>query len=143
MKKIGFFNLFIPVMVAYGSRGTVVDTQKDLRVIKATQVAQNINELDHSLILILLLLALIFAALFVLSVFFIVRRLIRIGRAYHKLITSGWIDESEAHLIKANESDLSFGMFTDQQWLLNQLFSQGHEDGDAHEFVDPPHDWWS
>jgi hypothetical protein len=143
MKKIIFFSLFIPVIVAYGSRGNLVDTPKDLRVIKSTQVAQNINELDHCLILILLLLALIFVALFVLSVFLIVRRLIRISRAYHKLITSGWIDESDVHLRKAGESNLNQGIFTEQLWLLSQLFSQGHENGDTHDFLDPPHDWWS
>ncbi len=40
MKKIGFFILFLPVMVAYGSRGNVVDIPQDLRVFKAAQVAQ-------------------------------------------------------------------------------------------------------
>ena len=64
MKKIAFFIQFLPVMVAYGSRGNVVAVPQDLRVFKAAQVAQKMNNLDHSLVLILLLVTLVFVLIF-------------------------------------------------------------------------------
>jgi hypothetical protein len=143
MKKIGFFILFLPALDAYWSGGNaVVDTPQDLSIIKAARFAQGINDLDHSQVLILLLVALIFVLLFGLAVFLIVWRLIRIGRAYRELVTSRWSDEPNTHWRKAEEPDLCLHMFTEQQWLLNQLLSQGYDDTDAHDFVDLPHDWW-
>ena len=144
MKKIGFFILFLPALDAYWSGGNaVVDTPLDLSIIKATRVTQGINDLNHGQVLILLLVTLIFVVLFGLAFFFIVRRLIRIGRAYRQLVSSVRTDEPDVHWRKAEEPDLSMQIFTEQQWLLNQLLSQSHEDGDAHDFVDFPHDWWS
>jgi hypothetical protein len=143
MKKIGFFILFLPALDAYWSGGNAVDTPQDLSVIKAARVAQVINDLNHSQVLILLLVTLIFVVLFGLAFFLIVRRLIRIGRAYRQLVSSVRTDEPDVHWRKAEEPDLSMQIFTEQQWLLNQLLSQSHEDGDAHDFVDFPHDWWS
>ena len=128
MKKIGFFILFLPALDAYGSRGNAVDIPQDLSVIKAARVAQGINDLNHSQVLILLLVTLIFVVLFGLAVYLIVRRLIRIGRAYRELVSSRWIDEPDAHWRKAEEPDLNLAMFTEQQWLFNQFLSQGHED---------------
>lgn len=143
MKKIGFFILFLTGVKAYGSRGYMVDIPQDSMVYKTAQVAQSINNLNHSQVLILLLVTSIYILLFGMAVYHIVRRLIRIGRAYREFISSKWIDETDAHLRKAKEPDFSLAMFTEQQWLLNQLLSQDHEDGDAHDFADLPHDWWS
>ena len=143
MKKIGFFILFLPALDAYWSGGNAVDTPQDLSVIKAARVAQGINDLDHSQVLMLLLVTLIFVVLFVMAFCLVVRRLIRIGRAYRELVTSRWIDEPNTHWRNAEEHDLSMQIFTEQQCLLNQLLSLDHENGDAHDFVDLPHDWWS
>ena len=141
MKKIGFFILFLPVMVDYESKGNAFDTSQALKVFMATKVDLGINNLDHSQVLILLLVGLIFVLLFGLAVFLIVWRLIRIGHAYRELVNSNWNDEPHNRWRKVGESDLSLGMFTEQQWLLDQLFWQNHEDGGAHDFVDLPHNW--
>ncbi len=93
--------------------------------------------------LILLLVTLIFVVLFGLAVYLIVRRLIRIGRAYRELVSNGWIDEPDAHWRKAEETDLYMQILTEQQWLFNQFLSQGHEDADTHDLLDVSHDWWS
>jgi flagellar biogenesis protein FliO len=143
MKKIGGFILFLPVMVSYWSRGNVVDTPKDLRVFKVSLVAQSTNGLDHNQVLILLLVTLVFVLLFSMALYLIVRRLIRIARAYRRFVSNQWVDDLDVHSRKVEESDLNLGVFTEQQWLLNQLLTQGHEDADAHNFVDLPNDLWS
>ena len=144
MKKIGFFILFLPALDAYWSGGNaVVDTPLDLSIIKAPRVAQGINDLNHSQVLILLLVTLIFVVLFGLAFFLIVRRLIRIGRAYRQLVSNGWIDEPEANWRKGEETDLYILALTEQQWLFNQFLSQSHDDADTHDLLDLPHDWWS
>ncbi len=143
MNKIDFFSLFLPALEAYGSKSKAGDTPQDLSMIKAARVVQSINDINHSLVLILLLVTVIFVALFGLLVFLIVRRLIRIGRAYGRLVSASWIDDPDVHLRKAEDPDLSLGMFTEQQWLFNQFLSQGHEDADAHDLLDISHDWWS
>ena len=143
MKKIGFFSLFLLALVAYGSKGYTMNTSQDLSVIKAARVAQGINDLDHSEVLILLLVTLTFVVLFGLAVLLIVRRLIRIGRAYRELVSNRWIDEPDAHWRKGEETDLYMQMHTEQQWLFYQFLSQGQDDTDTHDLLDLPHDWWS
>ena len=143
MKKLGFFIQFLPVMVAYGSRGNVVAAPQDMRVFEAVQATQNTKDLDHNQILILLLVTLLFVLLFGMALYLIVRRLIRIGRAYRRLFSNVHIDYPDVHSRKAEKADLDLAMFTEQQWLLSQLLSQGYEDRDDHDFVDLPHDLWS
>jgi hypothetical protein len=143
MEKIGFFILFLPGLLALGSKGNSVDPPQDLKIFKTLQIAQNVQNLDHSQVLVLLLVTLIFVVLFGMAMYLVVRRLIRIGRAYRELVTSGWIDEPDTHWREAEEPDLNMQIFTEQQWMLNQLLSLDHEDGDAHDFVDLPHEWWS
>ena len=94
-------------------------------------------------ILILLLITLLPIVLFFVGVCLIVPRLIRIGRSYLRFTSSSWTDEPEVHWRKADDPDFSLGMFTEQQWLINQLLSQGHEDSDAHDYADVSHDMWS
>jgi hypothetical protein len=143
MEKIDFFILFLPVMLADGSKSCSVDTPRDLLGFKAMQVDQSINDLSNSLVLILLLVTLIFILLFGIAVCHIIRRLIRIGRAYREFISSRWVEDPDIRRRKAEETDLSQEIFTEQQWLLSEWFSQYHEDGDALDYVDHPHDWWS
>ena len=120
MKNFGFFSVFLPALVAQG-----------------------IIDLNHSQVLILLLVTLILIVIFGLTVFLIVRRLIRIGHAYRELVSNGWIDEPEAHWRKGEETDLYMQMHTEKQWLFNQFLSQGHDDTDTHDLLDVPHDWYS
>ena len=72
MKKLGFFIQFLPVMVAYGSRGNVVAAPQDMRVFEAVQATQNTKDLDHNQILILLLVTLLFVLLFGMALHLIV-----------------------------------------------------------------------
>ena len=120
MKKSSFFSLFLPALVA-----------------------QEIIDLNHSQVLILLLVTLILIVIFGLAVFLIVRRLIRIWGAYRELVSNGWIDEPEAHWRKGEETNLNLQTLTEQQWLFNQFLSQGYDDTDIHDLLDLPHDWWS
>ncbi len=120
MKKISYFSLFLSLLLV--KKGA---------------------ELNHSQVLILLLLTIIFILIFGLAVFLIVWRLIRIGRAYRKLVSTGWIDEPITHGRKGEKTDLYMHTFTEQQWQFNQFLSQGHEDFETHELLDVPHDWLS
>lgn len=106
-------------------------------------VAQRIIDINISQVLILLLVMLILIVIFGLAVFLIVWRLIRIGRAYRKLVSSGWIDEPGAHWRKGEKTGLYMHTFTEQQWLFNHFLSQGHDDFETHELLDVSHDWWS
>ena len=103
----------------------------------------SLSDVGHAEILILLLITLLFIALFFIGVCLIVPRLIRIGRSYLRFISGSWTDEPDVHWRKSDDPDFIPGMFTEQQGLLNQLLSQGHEDGDAHDFSDISHDMWS
>jgi len=141
MNKIGFFSLFLPAVVAHGSIGNAVDNPQALSIIKAAQVAQGINDLYHSQVLIMLLVTLIFFVLFSLAVYLVVRRLIRIGRAYRRLVSSRWIDEPYAHSRKGEETDLYLQIPFEHQWLFNQFLSQGHDDANTHDLLDLPHEW--
>jgi hypothetical protein len=141
MKKIGLYILFLPVIVGYGSKVNSVDTSQDLLGFKVMQIDQSINDLSNSLVLILLLVTLIFVLLFGIAVCYVLQKLIRIGYAYREFISNRWIDEPDVHARKVEETDLNLAMFTEQQWELSELLSQGHEDGDSHDFVDLPHDW--
>jgi len=143
MKKIGFFILCLPALDTYWSGGNAVDTPQDLSVIKAAWVTQGINDLDHSQVLILLLVTLIFVVLFGMAVYLVIRRLIRIGREYRELVTSRWIDEPNTHWRKCEETNLYLQTLTEQQWLFNQFISQGHDDANTHDLLDLPHDWCS
>jgi len=143
MKKIGLYILFLPVIVSYGSKVNSGDTSQDLRIFKVAQVAPIINNLDNDLILILLLITLIFVLLFGIAVCRVIQKLIRIRHAYREFISNRWIDEPDTHSRKTEDPDLNLGLFTEQQWLLSELLSQGLEDGDGHDFVDLPHDWRS
>jgi hypothetical protein len=105
-------------------------------------VAQGIIDINNSQMLILLV-TFIFVVIFSLAVFLIVWKLIRIGRAYRKLVSNGWIDEPEANWRKGEETDLYMQALTEQQWLFNQFLSQSHDDADTHDLLDLPHDWWS
>jgi len=142
MKKIGFFILFLPVLLAFGSKDKSLVSPHEWGVINTAQVAQSINDFDHIQVLILLLVTFIFVLLFSIAMYQVVRQLIRIGRAYRAFISNRWIEDPDVPRRIAEESDLKLGVFTEQQWLLSQLLSQAHEDGDAHDFVDLPHDWW-
>ncbi|NJD60922.1 MAG: hypothetical protein C3F13_16540 [Anaerolineales bacterium] len=110
MKKIGFFILIIPVLVAYGSRGNAVGTAQAPRIFETTRTAQlanqGVSDISRAQTLILLLVTLAFAVLFVLAMYLIARRLIRIGRAYHEFVSSRWIDDPDAHSRKTEETDL-------------------------------------
>jgi len=118
MKKISPFGLYLSLLVV--KEGT---------------------DINHSQVLILLLVTIIFIVIFGLAVLLIVWRLIRIGRAYFAFISCRWTEDPDIHSRKVQETDLNLAMFTEQQWPLSELFSQGHEDGDGHDFVDLPHDW--
>ena len=85
MKKIGFFCMFLPALVAYRSKGNTVDIAHAPRIIETARTVQiaahGISDVGRAQILILLLMTLVFIALFVLAVYLIVWRLIRIGRS--------------------------------------------------------------
>jgi len=124
-----------------------VDIAHAPRIIETARMVQiaahGISDVGRAQILILLLMTLVFIALFVLVVYLILRRLIRIGRAYRELVSNRWIDEPEAHWRKGEETNLFMQTLTEQQWLFNQFLSQGHDDADTHDWLDLPHDWWS
>ncbi len=120
MKKISPFSLFLSLLVV--KEGT---------------------HLNHSQVLILMLVTIIFFVIFGLAVFLIVWRLIRIGRAYRRLMSNGWMDEPITHGRKGEETDLSMQTLIEQQWQFNQFLSQGHEDFETHDLLDGSHDWWS
>ncbi len=120
MKKIGSFSLFLPALAAQG----------DINIIQ-------------SQVVILLLVTIIFVVIFGSAVFLIIWRLIRIGRAYRKLVSNGWIDEPFTHWRKGEETDLNMQTLIEQLWQFNQFLSQGHDDLDTHDLIDAPHDWWS
>jgi hypothetical protein len=141
MKKISLYILFLPVLVGYGSNVNSGDTSQDLRIFKTAQVAQVINDIDNGLVLILLLVTLFFILLFGIAVCHVLQKLIRIRHAYREFISNRWIDEPNTHSRKTEDPDLNLGLFTEQQWLLSELLSQGPVDGDCHDFVDLPHDW--
>lgn len=120
MNNIGFFSLFLPVLVV-----------------------QETIDLNRIQVPTLLLITLIFVVIFSLAVFLIVWRLIRIGREYQKFVSNGWIDEPSAHWRKGEITDLYMHTFTEHHWLFNQFLSQGHDDFETHDLLDVPHDWWS
>jgi HAMP domain-containing protein len=147
MNNIGFFSRFLPALVAYRSRGNTVDIAHAPRILETARTVQiashGISDVGRSQVLILLLMTLIFIALFVLVVYLIVRRLIRIERAYRELVSNGWIDEPEAHWRKCKETNLFMQTLTEQQWLFNLFISHGHDDTNTHDLLDLPHDWCS
>ena len=120
MKKISPFSLYLSLLLV--KEGT---------------------DINHSQMLILLLITFISVVIVGLTFFLIVRRLIRIGRAFRKLVSNGWIDETFAHWRKGEEPDLYMQTLTEQQWLFNQFLSQGHDDFETHDLLDVSHDWWS
>ncbi len=120
MKKISPFSLYLSLLVV--KEGT---------------------DINDSQLLILLLVTMIFVVIFGLAVFLIVWRLIRIGRAYRKLVTNGLMDEPDTHWKKGEGTELNMNTFTEQQWLFNQFLSQGHEDFETHDLLDGSNDWLS
>ncbi len=128
-------------MLPYGSKCVAFGTPPDLTVFNAAGVSHSTNNLDHNQVLILLLVTVIVVLLFSMSLYHVVRRLIRIGRAYRLFISSRWSEDPDIHARKAEETDFDLAMFMEQQWLLSELFSQGHEDAEDHDLVDLPHDW--
>lgn len=120
MKKINLLNLILPALVAQGS-----------------------VDINQGQMLILLMITCISVVIFGLTFFLIVCRLIRIGRAYRKLVSNEWIDKPFTHWRKGEKTDLYMHTFTEQQWLFNQFLSQGHDDFETHDLLDVSHDWWS
>ena len=155
MKKIGLFVLIMVILTACGPTENAVDIAQAQSVIEAARAAQDasraaqiaaqgVSDVGRGQTLILLLVTLIFVALFVLAVYLVVRRLIRIQRVYRNLTSGKWISGPNAHWRKSEEPDLYQQMLIEQQWLLTQLLSQGYEDAtDGHDLLDLPHDWWS
>jgi hypothetical protein len=132
LKKIGLFFLLVVILAACGSSENAVDIVR----------AQSVIDIDHGQILILLLVTLIFAALFVLAEYLFIRRLIRIQRVFRKLISYQWLNSPNGHWRKSEEPDLYQQMRIEQQWLLTPLFSQGPEGAETHDPLDLPHDGW-
>ncbi len=159
MKTIGVFVLFVVVIVllfaAHGPSENAVDIAQAQSVIEAARAAQDaayaaqvaaqgISDVGRGQTLILLLVTLIVVVLLGLAAYLVIRRLIRIRRVYRKLTSGKWISGPNAHWRKSEEPDLYQQMLIEQQWLLTQLLSQGHEDAaDTHDLLDLPHDWWS
>ncbi len=161
MKKIGLFVLLAVILTACGPTENMVDITQAQSVIEAARAAQDasraaqiaaegVSDVGRGQTLILLLVTLIFISLLILAVYLVVRRLIRLQRIYRQFasgrISSGrWISGPNAHWRKSEEPDLYQQMLLEQQWLLSQLLSQGHEDADSgsHDLLDLPHDWWS
>ncbi len=161
MKKIGLFVLIAMILASCGPSENAVEIGQSQRVIEAARAAhetsraaqiaaQGISDMGRSQTLFLLLVTLIFIVLLVLAVYLVLRRLIRLQRLFRQFstgqISSGrWISDPNAHWRKSEESALYQQMLLDQQWLLTQLLSQGHEDADigSNELSDLPHDWWS
>lgn len=156
MKKIGLFILIVVILAACGPSENAVDIAQAQSVIEAARAAQDasraaqiaaqgISDVGRGQTLILVLLTLLVVVILCLAVYLVVRRLILIQHAYRKLTTGKWISGPNAHWRKAEEPDLYQQMLLEQQWLLTQLLSQGHEDADtgAHDLLDLPHDWWS
>jgi hypothetical protein len=46
-------------------------------------------------------------------------------------------------LKKSEEPDLYQQILLEQQWLLAQMLSQGHEETDQHDLSELPMDWWN
>ena len=157
MKKIGLFMLIVAILAACGPSENAVDIAQAQSVIEAARAAQDasraaqiaaqgsISDVGRGQTLILVLLTLLVVVILCITVYLVVRRLIRIQLAYRKLTSGKWISGPNAHWRKAEEPDLYQQMLLEQQWLLTQLLSQGHEDADAgaHDLMDLPHDWWS
>ena len=156
MKKIGLFVLMVMILAACGPTENAVDIAQAQSVIEAARAAQDasraaqiaaqgISDVGRGQTLILVLLTLLVVVILSLAVYLFVRQLIRIQHAYRKLQSGKWISGPNAHWRKTEEPDLYQQMLLEQQWLLTQLLSQGHEDTDAgvHDLMDLPHDWWS
>lgn len=155
MKKIGLFVLMVMILAACGPTENAVDIAQAQSVIEAARAAQDasraaqiaaqgLSDMGRGQTLILLLVTLIVFVLLGLAAYLIIRRLIRIQSVYRKVTSGTWISGPNAHWKKSEEPDLYQQMLIEQQWLLTQLLSQGHEDAaDTHDLLDLPHDWWS
>ncbi len=155
MKKIGLFVLIMVILAACGPTENAVDIAQAQSVIEAARAAQDasraaqiaaqgVSDVGRGQTLILLLVTLIVVVLLGLAAYLVIRRLIRIQRVYRKLTSGKWISGPNAHWRKSEEPDLYQQMLIEQQWLLTQLLSQGHEDvAESHDLLDLPHDWWS
>lgn len=111
----------------------------------AAQIAaQGISDVGRDQTLILVLLTLLLVVILGLAVYLVVRRLVRIQRTFRQLSSGRWVSGPNAHWKKSEEPDLYQQMLIEQQWLLTQMLSQGHEDAaDTHDLLDLPHDWWN
>jgi HAMP domain-containing protein len=159
MKTIGLFLLLVVLLVAaFATRGpseNAVDIAQAQSVMEAAHAAQDaanaaqvaaqgISDVGRGQTLILLLLTVVVVVLLGLALYLVIRRLIRIQSTFHQPTTGRWISEPNAHWRKTEEPDLYQQMLIEQQLLLTQLLSQGHEDdAEAHDLLDLPHDWWS
>ena len=155
MKTIGVMALSVLLLAACGPTENAVDIAQAQSVIEAARAAQDasraaqiaaqgVSDVGRGQTLILLLVTLIVVVLLGLAAYLVIRRLIRIQRVYRKLSSGKWISGPNAHWRKSEEPDLYQQMLIEQQWLLTQLLSQGHEDAaDTHDLLDLPHDWWS
>lgn len=111
---------------------------------KAAQIAaQGISDVGRGQTLILILLTLIVLLLLGLAVFLVLRRLIRVQGAIQKTSSGRWISGPNAHWKKSEEPELYQQMLLEQQLLLTQLLSQGHDDSEQHDLSDLPTDWWN
>ncbi len=161
MKKIGLFALIAMILAACGPSENAVEIGQSQRAIEAARAAQEasraslmaaqgVSHMDRGQTLVLLLMTLIFIVLLVLAVYLVLRRLIRLQRLFRQFstgqISSGrWISGHNEHWRKSEEPALYQQILLDQQWLLTQLLSQGHEDANigSNDLLDLPHDWWS
>jgi hypothetical protein len=154
MKNTGLFIPLAVLLAACGPSQNEVDIAQAQSVIEAAHAAQDaakaaqiaaqgISDVGRGQTLILILLTLIVLLILSLAVVLVLRRLISVQGAIQKTSSGRWISGPNAHWKKSEEPDLYQQMLLEQQLLLTQLLSQGHEDTDQHDLSELPMDWWN
>jgi hypothetical protein len=154
MKKIGLFILLTVVLTACGPSNNAVDIAQAQSIIEAARAAQDaaqaaqiaargISDVGRGQTLILVLLTLLVVVLVGLAVYLCLRRLVLLQRNFQKISSGRWLSGPNAHLKKSEEPDLYQQILLEQQWLLAQMLSQGHEETDQHDLSELPMDWWN
>ena len=154
MKKIGVFIPLILLLAACGPSQNEVDIAQAQSVIEAAHAAQDaakaaqiaaqgISDVGRGQTLILILLTLIVLLILSLAVVLVLRRLIAFQRTTRQIPSGCWVSGPNAHWKKSEEPDLYQQMLLEQQLLLTQLLSQGHEETDQQDLSELPTDWWN
>ncbi len=153
MKKIGLLIPLVVLLSACGPTQNEVDIAQAQSVIEAARAAQDaaraaqiaaqgISDIGRGQTLILVLLTLIVVLILSMAVFLVVRRLISVQRTIQQIPSGRWMSGPNAHWKKSAEPEIYQQMLLEQQLLLAQLLSQGHEEADQHALSEIPTDWW-